>query len=117
MSSPKFTIKRVRIPEQVLIAGRWWKLQPILKTDKKYSKGKDEVDFGACYFKAKRIAYKPVQHKEEMLDTLMHEGIHAILAERSYKFGGLAEDEEAVPLLTSDIMTYLKQIADVELKG
>jgi len=115
MSSPKFTIKRVRIPEQVLIAGRWWKLKPIQKTDKKFSK-KDEVDFGACYFKAKQITYLPVQHKEEMLDTLMHEGIHAILAERSYKFGGLAEDEEAVPLLTGDILTYLKQIATIELK-
>jgi hypothetical protein len=116
MSSPKFTIKKVSIPERVLIAGRWWKLKPILKTDKKHSKGKDEVDFGACYFKAKQITYLPVQHREEMLDTLMHEGLHAILAERSYKFGAMAEDEEAVPLLTADILTFLKQIATVELK-
>jgi predicted NAD/FAD-dependent oxidoreductase len=116
MSSPKFIVKRVHVPAQVLIAGRWWKLKPILKTDKKHSKGKDEVDFGACYFKAKQITYRPVQHKEEMLDTLVHEGIHAILAERSYKFGGLAEDEDAVPLLTGDILTFLKQIATVELK-
>jgi predicted NAD/FAD-dependent oxidoreductase len=115
MSSAKLKLKRVHIPTQVLIAGRWWKLKPILKTDKKYSKGKEEMDFGACYFKAKQITYLPVQHKEEMLDTLMHEGIHAILCERSYKFGGLAEDEDAIPLLASDILTFLKQIATVEL--
>ena len=62
------------------------------------------------------ITYAPVQHKEELLDTLVHEGLHAIFAERSYIFGDLAENENAIPLLTSDIMSLLKQVATVELR-
>ena len=115
MSRLKIKLKHVHIPERVLIAGKWWKLNPISPKDKKISKDKDSIDYGVCYFNAKRITYHPVQHKEELLDTLVHEGLHAILAERSYKFGTLAEDEDAIPLLVGDIMTFLKQIATVEL--
>jgi hypothetical protein len=66
---------------------------------------------------AKRITYHPLQHREELLDTLVHEGVHGILAERSYKFGVLAEDEDAVYLLVSDIMSVIKQVATVELRS
>ena len=50
------------------------------------------------------------------MGTLVHEGLHAIFAERSYIFGDLAENENAIPLLTSDIMSLLKQVATVELR-
>ena len=108
-------LKRVKIPERVLIAGKWWKLTPFSRARMKPNSKGDQA-YGECFFPAKRIAYNPVQHKEEMLDTLVHEGLHAILCERSYKFGGLAEDEDAVPLLVGDIMNYIKQIAEVKLK-
>jgi len=108
-------LKRVKIPERVLIAGKWWKLTPFSPARIKAIK-QGEWEYGECFLRAKRIGYHPVQHKEEMLDTLVHEGLHAILCERSYKFGGLAEDEDAVPLLVGDIMNYIKQIAEVKLK-
>jgi hypothetical protein len=109
-------LKRVKIPDRVLIAGKWWKLSPLSPAKSKPNKDGDQA-FGECYFNLKRITYNPVQHKEEMLDTLFHEGLHAILAERSYKFGSMAEDEDVVPLLVGDIMGFIKQIADVELKA
>lgn len=123
MSSKKIRnvkITKVSVPEKVLIAGKWWKVTPftpsqIKKVTAAHKRGK-ETALGECYFRAKRITYHPVQHKEELLDTLVHEGLHGILAERSYKFGVLAEDEDAIPLLVSDIMTLLKQVATVELR-
>lgn len=121
MSRGKFKITKVSVPEKVLIAGKWWKVSPfppsqIKKVTAAHKRGK-EVPFGECHFVAKRITYHPVQHREELLDTLIHEGLHGILAERSYKFGDLAEDEDAIPLLVSDIMSFIKQVATVELRG
>ena len=109
-------LARVKIPERVLIAGKWWKLSPFSPSRIKAEAKKGGIHYGECYFNAKRITYNPIQHREEMLDTLAHEGLHAILAERSYKFGALAQDEDAIPLLVSDIMAYLKQVANVDLK-
>jgi hypothetical protein len=113
-------ITKVSVPDRVLIAGKWWSLLPftpkqIRKVALAHKRGK-ETALGECWFTAKRITYHPVQHKEELLDTLVHEGLHGILAERSYKFGVLAEDEDAIPLLVSDIMSLLKQVATVELR-
>jgi len=117
----KVKITKVLVPEKVLIAGKWWRLSPFSPSQVKkvlaaHKRGK-ETSLGECYFSAKRITYHPVQHKEELLDTLIHEGLHGILAERRYKCGGLAEDEDAVPLLVSDIMSLIKQVATVELRS
>jgi hypothetical protein len=117
----KVKITKVLVPEKVLIAGKWWKLSPfspsqVKKVTAAHKAGK-ETTLGECYCRAKRITYHPIQHKEELLDTLVHEGVHGILAERSYKFGSMAEDEDAVPLLVSDIMSLIKQVATVELRG
>jgi hypothetical protein len=111
----------VSVPERVLIAGKWWRVAPYtpsqikrMRTSK--ASGKGGATFGECNFHAKRITYHPVQHKEELLDTLVHEGFHGILAERSYKFGNMAEDEDAVSLLVADLMSLIKQVATVELR-
>jgi hypothetical protein len=112
---PSVKITKVSVPEKVLIAGKWWRLSPFSPSRMK-KLGKVGA-LGECFFNAKRITYHPLQHKEELLDTLVHEGLHGILAERSYKFGDLAEDEDAIPLLVSDIMSLLKQVATVELKA
>jgi hypothetical protein len=114
-------ITKVSVPEKVLIAGKWWKILPftpsqVKKATKAFNTGK-AVAYGECYTLAKRITYHPLQHREELLDTLVHEGVHGILAERSYKFGVLAEDEDAVYLLVSDIMSVIKQVATVELRS
>ncbi len=114
-------ITKVSVPDKVLIAGKWWKVTPfspaqIRKVTQAHKAGK-ETSLGECWFKQKLITYHPVQHREELLDTLVHEGLHGILAERSYKFGVLAEDEDAIPLLVGDIMNLIKQVATVELKG
>jgi hypothetical protein len=109
---------RYELPTKVLIAGKWWGLKPFSKKeDMDTAKGGDgEVQYGRCYHHKKQIHYRGGQHPEELLDTLVHEGIHAILGERSGKFGSMYGDESVIDLLTSDFMTYLKQIAEVQLK-
>jgi hypothetical protein len=110
------SLKRVKIPEKVLIAGKWWKLGHLTKKEAQ-SKNKDGLfTHGQTYDGAKIIKYYPVMHGEEMLDTLLHEGLHAILSERSWELGGWKDEERAVRLLVCDVMTFLKQVADVNLK-
>jgi hypothetical protein len=77
------------------------------------------MQFGGCYMKAKVITFHPIQHHEEMLDSLLHEGLHAIMMQRSYipELSKLCDDERVVPVLVSDILGYLKQVADVRLKS
>jgi hypothetical protein len=117
MSSSKLKIKRVKIPERVLIAGKWWKLSPLSIPDRKKLVKKDQVCYGATYLQAKLIKYYPVLHKEELLDTLLHEGLHAIRSERSTMLDDDDAEEDTVSTLVVDIMTFLKQIATIELKA
>lgn len=85
MSSTIFIIRKVSIHERVLIVGKWWILNCFSPTQMKANAKEEDKSIGECYFKAKRITFHPVQHREELLDTLMHERLQAILAERSYK--------------------------------
>jgi len=109
------TLETVAVPKKVLIAGKWWKLRPFTAQERKNASKKG---VGACWYGPKLITYHPRQHREEMLDTFLHEGLHAIFAERSYvpPLAALISDEKTIPMLVSDIMGYLKQIADVNLK-
>lgn len=121
MGKPRVRPKTVQIPDRILIAGKWWKLKPYTKAVKdeiaKYSPGVHK-SVGSTLAGLKRIYYAPRQHEEELLDTLMHEGLHAILYERSENplWAAMCQDEDSVALLTAEIMNYLKQVGDVTLK-
>ena len=110
-------MSKLKLPSKVLIAGRYWSVEPFSKTRVDKDIAKNGLDsFGECHVAKKTIKYHPMQHPEELMDTLLHEGLHAILVERSHKFGQLGLDEDIVPLLTSDILGFLKQITEIKLK-
>jgi hypothetical protein len=127
--STKIPITPVDIPSRVLIAGRYWLLKPatneiikefqeILDEERGGSDGMKLIDAaGSCFPWLKTIVFKGVQHKEELLDTLLHEGIHAILAEYSDNamYAALCQNEDFVDMMSREILNYLKQISTVEL--
>jgi hypothetical protein len=106
------------LPKRVLIAGKWWALRKFTKAeDQETAKaGPGEVFYGKCFHNEKVICYRSKQHPEELLDTLVHEGVHAILSERTTKFGDAYNDESVIETLVGDFMTYLKQVAEVKLR-
>jgi hypothetical protein len=121
MGKPKVTTSTVLIPDSVLITGKRWKVQPYTKAVKteleKMVPGAANT-VGSTLVGLKRIYYAARQHEEELLDTLLHEGLHAICYERSNKqvFSALCQDEEAVEYLTAELLNYLKQVAEIKLR-
>lgn len=122
-NNSKVQLKRVLIPEKVLIGGKWWKLKPYTKKIRKAlkevgPKGIAHSSVGATWVGSKLICYQPVQHREELLDTLVHEGLHAILYERSNNplWAAMCQDEQSVEILTSELLGYLKQIVEIKFR-
>jgi hypothetical protein len=66
---------------------------------------------GFCQGEQKTIYLDKKQGKEDKINTVLHEGLHAILLEigAQHELNGLCADEKAIYHLTAEILNYLKQ--------
>jgi hypothetical protein len=60
---------------------------------------------------SKKLYIGPGQHSEDLLDTVLHEGIHAILWELNEP--RLGANEALVGRLAEEILSYLKQTTKI----
>lgn len=102
----------------IYIAGNRWeihKLTPAL--NKKFLKLLKETRQnitlrGFCMPWEKRIYVRPGQSPQDEGNTLMHEGLHAMLSEIGCVHGisHATHDEKTVTHLSAEILGYLKQV-------
>ena len=114
------------VERQVLIGGSRWQVEPMTKAKrdrflKEYGlskKARAEIVLrGYCDRDRKEIAFDKGQVSEDKLNTLLHEGLHAIINEAGVEMGigrlNCHENEHAIYRLTAEILGYLKQIGAI----
>lgn len=103
--------------QRVLIAGKSWeihKLTPALSVKFLKVLGQDPKKtylrgFSDAY--SKKLYIAPSQHPEDLVDTVLHEGIHAILWELNEP--KLGANEALVRRLAEEVLAYLKQTTEI----
>jgi len=108
--------------QTVYIAGARWSLWKLTsKLSGQFSKylGLDPEKTllrGFCDSSREHIYVRPGQHKEDAMDTLLHEGLHAMLWEfgTEHKLSHIQGDEKTISILTSEILGFLKQTGAIE---
>lgn len=103
----------------IMIAGNRWELHTLTaRNNKKFLKllGEKRENItlrGFCDCLSRQIHIQPGQDKQSRENTLLHEGLHALLWEIGCVHGlsHASGDEKTVCTLTSEILSYCKQTA------
>jgi hypothetical protein len=111
----KKSLRRRSTP--LMIAGNRWELLELTpKLNKKFLKmlGEKRPNItlrGFCDYGDKRIYLRPGQNKQDEGNTLLHEGLHALLWEIGcvHDLVGVGRNEKTVSALTNEILSYCKQ--------
>jgi hypothetical protein len=107
--------------QTIYIAGNRWeihKLTPKLKVKFIKMLGQDPAKVGLrgfCDCHEKRIYISPGLQHEDLVNCVVHEGLHAILWELGlpHQLAHAARDEKTVSALTGEILAYMKQTMEV----
>ena len=101
----------------IMIAGNRWELHALTtRNNKKFLKllGEERKDItlrGFCDCMLRQIHVRPGQKKQDHENTLLHEGLHALLWEIGCVHGlsHISDDEKTITTLTSEILGFMKQ--------
>ena len=104
-------------PENIFIAGNRWELRQLTpKLNKKFLKmlkeSRPNITLrGFCNYGEKRIYLRPGQNKQDAENTLLHEGLHALLWEIgcTHEMSHVGRNEKTISALTNEILSYCKQ--------
>jgi len=108
---------KCKLKKSLMIAGnRWGLLELTPKLNKKFVKllkyNRTGIELrGFCDCSERNIYCKPGQDKQNEQNTLLHEGLHALLWEIGCVHGlsHIQGDEKTVSSLTSEILSFCKQ--------
>lgn len=104
---------------QVIIAGQWWGVHTLTpRLNKKFLKALKETRpnitlRGYCDSDERKMYVRPNQPRQDHENTLLHEGLHALIYEIGCVHGisHVRHDEKSIETLTAEILGFMKQTA------
>jgi len=101
----------------LMIAGNRWGLRELTpQLNKKFLKlmketRKDITLRGFCDCTTRTLYYRPGQGKQDEQNTLLHEGLHALLWEIGcvHHLSHISTEEKTITTLTSELLSFCKQ--------